>query len=450
MSYVLKFPDIGEGLEEGVIIEWHIKLGDFVEKGTPLVNVETDKVTTDITSPVAGKVIATHGEEGDIIKVGDDLVEFETEQDDSTKKEPESKPLENNNSKDSETKSLPKTKEEEIEEEEIEEEEDAATVVGTIEAGSKEILPVSNELIELEKEEREEVLSNAIQATPIARRFAKEHGISLLNVHPTGIGGRIRKEDVIEYAKSLPTFGQAIPIEIPKTPIVRIEYETLSQIRKTIAKNMVVSKQNAAHMSLFDETEISNLMDMRKRYNEKYATPDFKISFLPFIVKATVEALKNNRIMNAELDMNNNRMIYKNYYNIGIAVDTPKGLMVPVIRDADKLSIQEIAQQVIDLSEKARLNKLTLDEMKDGTFTLTNYGTIGGRFGVPIINYPQVAILGIGAIYKKPVVVNNEIVIGNSLPLSVSVDHRIIDGAGVVRFLNDVMNTLSNPVTMLI
>ncbi len=212
---------------------------------------------------------------------------------------------------------------------------------------------------------------------------------------------------------------------------------------------MINSKLNAAHMSVFEEVEISDLMSIRERYKKSFSDKNTKLTYLPFIVKATVNALKQHRQLNAQIDLENDRMIYKNYYNIAIAIDTPEGLVVPVIKDADNLSILEIAQKITALSDKAKARKLTIEEMKDGTFTLTNYGSIGGMYATPVINYPQAGILGIGRIVQKPIVKNNQIVIGNVLPLSLSVDHRIVDGGEASRFLNHILEYLSDPVMMM-
>ena len=228
-----------------------------------------------------------------------------------------------------------------------------------------------------------------------------------------------------------------------------ITYEPLSQIRKTIARNMINSKQKAAHMSVFEEVEISDLIWIREKYKKIYAEKNVKLTFLPFIVKATVEALKKHRQLNSQMDLENNRMIYKNFYNIGMAVDTTEGLMVPVIKGADKLSIFQIAQKITELSEKAKERKLTLDEIKDGTFTLTNYGSIGGIFGTPVINFPESGILGIGRIVKKPIVKDDQIVIGNILPLSLTVDHRIVDGGEATRFLIQILEYLKDPFSLI-
>jgi pyruvate dehydrogenase E2 component (dihydrolipoamide acetyltransferase) len=202
-------------------------------------------------------------------------------------------------------------------------------------------------------------------------------------------------------------------------------------------------------MSLFEEVEISELMRIRDRYKKSYADKNSKLTYLPFIVKATVNALKKHRQLNSQLDMENDRMIFKNYYNIAIAVDTPEGLVVPVIRDADRLSLFEIAQKISELSDKARDRRLTIEDMKDGTFTLTNYGSIGGIFATPVINYPQAGILGIGRLLKKPIVKEDQIIVGNVLPLSLSVDHRIVDGGEASRFMNSILEYLSDPVLMM-
>jgi pyruvate dehydrogenase E2 component (dihydrolipoamide acetyltransferase) len=212
---------------------------------------------------------------------------------------------------------------------------------------------------------------------------------------------------------------------------------------------MLNSKLNAAHMALFEEVEVSDLIAVRERFKKKYADKNIKLTYLPFIVKATAKALKKHRQLNSQLDMENNRMIYKNYYNIAIAVDTPEGLVVPVIRNADQLSIFEIALKISELSDKAHNRSLTMDDFKDGTFTLTNFGSIGGIFGAPVINYPQAGILGMGRMMKTPIVKNDQIVIGNILPLSLSADHRIVDGGEASRFMNSIIEYLSDPVSML-
>lgn len=422
MRYIFKFPDIGEGLEEGVIVEWHVDKGQKVKMGDSLVTMETDKVVTAIPSPKDGIIAAKFGKVGETIHVGSALVEIDLEGAESVE-----------------------TASEAVEE--------GAGVVGTLEvAGNSMVLSASKEGI------ADNLSSNSkavkALATPVARAIAKEYGIDINKVTGTGPGGRVVKEDIIKFGqvKSGNVTTSSDPVQ--KTDIAnggeKVEIEPLSQIRKTIAKNMINSKHNAAHMTVFEEVEISELERIRLKYKETFIKDGVKLTYLAFVVKATAIALKKHKSLNSEMDSEAGNMVYKKYYNIGIATDTDKGLVVPVIRDADKLSVKEIANMVSILSAKARDGKLTLDDMRDGTFTITSYGSIGGLFAVPVINYPQAGILGVGRINKKPIVnANNEIVPGLVLPLSLSVDHRIADGGETARFINTIMGYLADPVSLL-
>ena len=433
MRHVFKFPDIGEGLEEGTIVEWYVQKGQEVESGQSLVQVETDKVTTDIPSPKTGTIAALYGKEGETINVGDPLAEIEIEG------------VEGEEAVEEEQKQPAGPTEEGVEEEE------GAGVVGTIEvAGEGSHLPSSDEGVEAKEEEAEEKPKKKALATPVARALAKDLGVDINNIKGTGPGGRVMKEDIHNYVDQQgKSTGKAAPAGEAE-PAQEVEYEDMTQIRKTIAKNMSRSKQNAAHMSVMDEVEISELVRVRSKYKEKYKDEGIKLNYLPFILKATALALKKHRQLNAEMDMDNGKMIYKKYYNIGIAVDTDKGLVVPVIKNVDKLSIYELAQKTNEIAEKARKGELSMEDMKDGTFTITSYGSIGGQFAVPVINYPQAGILGIGRILKKPVVNDqDEVVPGNILPLSMSVDHRIVDGGEVSRFLNTMMSYLGDPINLI-
>lgn len=425
MRYIFKFPDIGEGLEEGTINQWYVKKGQEVEVGDPLCNMETDKVATDIPSPKAGVIVALFGKEGETINVGDPLVEIELEGEAGAE-----------------------TAEEQTKVEPIDEGEGAG-VVGTLEvAGNDAYLPASDEGnsetdIKQTKPERKSL------ATPVARAYAKELGIDINQVKGSGPAGRVMKKDILEFSQNKTSPAVSSPAKQQEVQKQLVDVEPLSQIRKTIAKNMIESKHNAAHMTIFDETEISELVTLRARFKDRFAERGTKLSYMPFILKAVALALKKFRSLNAQMDIANNQMLYKNYYNIGIAVDTEYGLVVPVIRDVDKLSIFELAEKVNELAVKARDRGLTMEDMSDGTFTITNYGAIGGMFGVPVINYPQTGILGIGRLLKKPVVKNDEIVVGSVLPLSLSVDHRIVDGGDTARFVNQVMEYLSDPATLI-
>ena len=323
-------------------------------------------------------------------------------------------------------------------------------MVGTMElAGKNAYLAASDE--GSSKPRTEIKTATKVMATPLARAMARDMNIDINTIIGSGPSGRVTKEDIQnkngskfsgEVLQKTDSYAQTF------TPD-KVTYEPLSQIRKTIAKNMLHSKQSAAHMTLFEEVEISELIAVREKLKKPFAEKNTKLTYLSFIVKATVLTLKQYRQLNSQLDMENDRMIYKNRFNIGIAVDTPEGLVVPVIKDADKLSILQIARKITELTDKARERKLSMDDMKDGTFTLTNYGSIGGIYATPVINYPQAGILGIGRIVKKPVVKDNQINVGNVLPLSLSVDHRIVDGGEASRFMNQIMEYLSDPVLMI-
>jgi len=428
MRYIFKFPDIGEGLDEGTIVEWLVSKGQAIELGEALVTMETDKVVANIPSPKTGTITALYGKVGETIHVGDALVEIEIEGVEGEKAVDEAQ-------KGSDLNMV---------------EEEAAGVVGTIEvAGNDAILTSSAEGMD-ETESESGKAKGKILATPVSRALAKDMGIDINDVQGTGPAGRVMKDDILNYSKisTKPATATATHDAIEAKSLVEIE--PLSQIRKTIAKNMLLSKHNAAHMTVFDEVEISELERIRKKFKQKYADEGLKLTYLAFVIKATAMALKRFRTLNSEMDMENGNMIYKNYYNIGIAVDTEKGLMVPVIRNADKLSIKEIAGEIEVFSVKARNGEISLDDMKDGTFTITSFGSIGGKFAVPVINYPQAGILGVGRVSKQPVVNDDKIEVGLVLPISLSVDHRIADGGDAARFVNTVMDFLADPVSLII
>lgn len=414
MKFAFNFPDLGEGLEEGTIMEWYVKAGQYVKMGDSLVQMETDKVVADIPSPKDGVIAQLFGDEGDVVKVGSPLVIIELVGEAAEK----------------------------------ETDEDAGAVVGTLEvAGKKDAIMASSD-------EGRKVL-----ATPVARAMAKQLGIDINEISGSGPSGRVKKEDILNFndqnkystpqADADKSSTSFVSDESFKSTAEDVTYKPLTQIRKTIAKNMLQSKHNAAHMSVFEEVEISGLMDVRARYKQRFADKGVKLTYLPFIVKAVAQALKHHPQLNSQIDTENNRMIYRNRYHIAIAVDAPDGLVVPVIRDADKLSIFQIAGQIGELANKARTRKLTLDDLKDGCFSITSFGSFGGIFATPVLNYPQAGILGIGRILKTPVVKDDEIVVGNIMPLSLTVDHRIVDGGETTRFIYKIMEYLTDPISFL-
>ncbi len=432
MNHVFNFPDLGEGLEEGTILEWYVKVGDKVKVGDPLVQMETDKVVADIPSPKNGVIVTLHGKPGDVIAVGAPLAEID---------------LTSSGKISTGAKVDAAVAAPEASVEPIAEGDDAAAVVGTMEvAGSDGLLAASNEGAPSAKEKGEP--QRKALATPVARALAKEMGIDINRVPGSGPSGRVKREDILQFGSGFVTQPTPTGATVNHAP-EDVTYLPLTQIRKTIARNMLHAKHNAAHMSVFEEVEISALKEVIARYKPIYADKGVKLTYLPFIVKAVAQALKHHPQLNSQIDAENNRMIVRNRRHIAIAVDAPDGLVVPVIRDADRISIFEIANQIGTLAEKARNRKLTLEEMKEGSFSITSFGSIGGIFATPVINYPQAGILGIGRIMKTPIVKEDEIVVGNIMPLSLTVDHRIVDGGETTRFLARVMGYLSDPLSLM-
>lgn len=429
MRYIFKFPDIGEGLTEGRIVEWRVKAGQEVKSGDPLVTMETDKVVTDIPSPKQGVVVKLYGEPGEVIHVGQALVEFDL-------------------SGVAEVSVAAATVDKPVAKEAASSLSANAGVVGTLEVAGDDIIMHAGNEARLHTSTLDKQVK--VLATPLVKAIAKDKGIDLAAVTGTGPGGRVMKEDLTMYVQMQSNAHRKGMIE-PKIAAAenKVQVVPLSQMRKAIARNMLRSKEKAAHLTIYDEVEVSELDRIRREYKELYAGENVKLTFLPFIVKAVCLALKAHPALNAEIDLEQGNMTYKQYYNIGIAMDTPKGLVVPVIKHADVMSIKDIAVAIQHYTALAAEEKLTLGDMSDGTFTITNYGSVGGKFGTPIINYPQSAIMGIGKISKQPVVKDDTLTVGLVLPLSLSVDHCVVDGAESTRFLNQVMLYLNDPIRLM-
>jgi pyruvate dehydrogenase E2 component (dihydrolipoamide acetyltransferase) len=446
MRYIFKFPDIGEGLTEGIIIEWYVDKGNAVRVGQPLVKMETDKVVADIPSPREGVIAARYGKVGETIHVGETLVEIEIAGEaaaEAPAKTAAGAPSEATAEAAIKAASKPTATEVEPLEEM------GAGVVGTLEvATNNAFLPASDEGTEA-KPSAAAAAPRKVLATPVARAMAREMNIDINQVTGTGPAGRVMKNDIQNFHAPASALRSAAAPSAAAVQGELVEVRPMTQMRKSIAKNMLRSKQSTAHMTLFEEPEVSALVDARARYREEYKKEDINLTYLPFIIKAVVAALKRHPELNSEMDFEKGNIIFKNYYNIGIAVSTEDGLVVPVIRNADRLTVKELSKAVAEIAVKARDRKLTLEDMKDGTFTITNYGALGGWFGVPVINYPQVGILGIGRINQQPVVAGGEIKVGNVMPLSLSVDHRMVDGAEATEFLNDVAAGVADPLSLI-
>lgn len=445
MKFEFKFPDIGEGLDEGVIMKWMVKEGDEVKEGDSVVEVETDKVTAEIPSPKTGKVLELKADKGDTIHVGNVfiVIEVEGEASEEATDAPTPDPKENIGEKE--------VVKDELDEKQEVVEEETAGVVGEVIASSEVIAPSTEEHVSAKKVDRTE----KVLATPVARQMAKDMGVDIGTVKGTGPNGRVMKED-IQNAKGKGS-EQKVEEKAPTKAIShevssdeRVERIPLTKIRKTIAERMSQSRFTIPHTTAMDEIDITKLDEFRKKYKDVLVEEDVNLTYLPFITKAVIVALKQFPEFNSELDEENGELILKHFYNIGIATDTDRGLMVPVVKDVDRLSVVEIAKAIESVTTKAKENKISINELRGGTFSITNYGSIGGHFGIPIINYPEAAILGLGRVVKKPIVRDDEIVIAKVLPLSLSYDHRTIDGASGSRFLNVMKELLSDPDMLLL
>lgn len=453
MKFDFKFPDVGEGIHEGTIVKWLVEKGDQIDEGDSLVEVETDKVTTEIPAPKSGEVLQLIGDEGEIIHVGDVFVVLDIEGEEAEELE------ETQEAEEVQKDSIDQEdKETELDEKEEEVEEETAGVVGEVAVSSEEI-PPSDEGRSQKKAKREK--PKKALATPVARAMAKDFGLDINTIEGTGPAGRVMKDDIRKANEASKeekekkekvtrerTSREAKPLELDEAGEKEglYEREPLTRIRQTIVEKMAESRFTIPHTTVMDEIEVTELDKFRSKYKDQLREEGVNLTYLPFIIKASIRAIKELREFNSSLDEVNQEIVYKNFYNIGLAVDTDRGLMVPVIKDADQKSIVELAEEIVDLSERARNNELELSELRGGTFSVTNYGSIGGHFGIPIINHPESAILGLGRIVKKPVVdEHDEIVVGKVLPISLSYDHRIIDGASGSRFVNIMKELLMDP-----
>lgn len=446
-----KFPDIGEGIREGTLTKWLVQVGDEVKEGQDVAEIETDKMTTTLPAAASGKVHELHVEEYGTLEVGKVFMTIDNGSADEVESQEEpSEPVQ-------EEPSQPAQKEQEAEEESREKVEEEAGVVGQILSGRDELPPSNEGQEEIKKlQPRKKAL-----ATPVARKLAKDLGVDIQEIEGTGPGGRVMKEDIEKFAHGKveqegnvegKVEGKDLVLQTPESKVteeIDEKREALSRIRMTIMDRMDESKNKLVHTTILEEIDVSELVEFREKMKTKVGE-EVKLTYLPFIMKAIVLALKAFPVLNSSLDEEKGEIVYKKNYNIGIATDTERGLVVPVLFDVERKSILEIAQESQELAELARDSKLTLEHLRGGTFSITNYGAIGGSFGTPIINYPESAILGIGRIQEKPVVRDGRIVIGHMLPLSLSFDHRIIDGASAVRFVAVLEEALSNPELLLL
>ncbi len=415
-----KFPDVGEGIHEGTIVKWRVKEGDEVKSDQVLVEVETDKAIVEIPSPKAGIIGKIFHKEQQIIHVGETLVVL----------------VDKGETYDSAAVSTTSSIQEKPA---VQSGDKGPGVVGSIDASNTEIAPAKT----TPKTTSTLSTTSAPKILPATRMLAQKLGVDIAKVIGTGPNGLITDQDIrgAKGEASMPSVAPSAQASTPsqsKTFSGEVTRTPYKGIRKAIGDHMVMSLTKAAQVTHVDTVDVSKLVAKRESEKDAANSQNIKLTFLAYLTKAVTETLKEFPIVNSELDESTQEIITKNFYNIGIAVDTEDGLFVPVIKNADKKDLFTVAQEITELAEKARTKKLTPVEMSGGTFTITNYGSIGGDFATPVINYPEAAILGLGKMKDAVMVdpVTKQPIVTKTMALALTFDHRLIDGATAARFVN--------------
>jgi pyruvate dehydrogenase E2 component (dihydrolipoamide acetyltransferase) len=402
-TFEFKLPDLGEGVVEGEIVQWLVAPGDVVSEDQGLVELMTDKATVTVPTPRAGRVVAVHGKVGEMAKVHQLLVTLDVEG---------GAPL-------------------------------AAVPSASAPAAAKSSAPPAAVARPAEK----------VLATPVTRRMAREHGLDLGGIAGSGPQGRVLKVDVVAALEGSPSLAPAVrerPRLVPLPHEAKDERIPLRGLRKKIAEKMVRSKFTAPHSTFVEEVDFTELVRLRKGLNATLAADGeaTKLSFLPFFCKALIPVMRRFPTLNANFDEANQELVLRGAYNFGIAVATEDGLTVPVVKGVDRLSLRQLASEISRLGEAARKKQLKMDELSGGTFTITSLGTSGGLFATPIINHPEVAILGIHRIRPRPVVVDGQVVVREMGNVSLSFDHRVIDGLVAADATYALVHHLERPETL--
>jgi pyruvate dehydrogenase E2 component (dihydrolipoamide acetyltransferase) len=411
MAFVFELPEVGEGVVEAEVVSWSVREGDVVRVDQPLCEITTDKAQLEISSPKAGRILKIHGKPGDVIKVHAPLVEIDTDAAGAAASPDSPSPEASTNGK-----------------------------------GAAAPAPRP-------AEKAPPAPKGGSRATPAVRREAREMGVDLHAVQGTGKGGRVTRDDLHahqappEIDAPAPKQAPALPKVIPSGAEERIK---LLGVRRKIAEQMRKSKSVAAHFTYVEEVDCGELVALRTKMKEVAAERGVKLTYIPILMKATSVVLRQFPNLNATMDEDAFELVVKGDHNIGISTDTPNGLYVPVIRNVEQKSILHLAAELDDLVSRTRAGKAKLDELRGGTFTMTSVGSIGGVFATPILNVPEVAILGVNAIREQAVVRDGQIVIRPMMYLSPSFDHRVIDGATGARFVAALKDVIENPEKLLL
>jgi pyruvate dehydrogenase E2 component (dihydrolipoamide acetyltransferase) len=426
--FEFRMPDIGEGVVEGEVVKWHVKAGDSVREDQPMVEVMTDKATVEIPSPKAGVVKEIRALEGKICAVGSVMVVIEET---------------GGSSKPAATGAAPSPQAKE----------ERQFLDKTPKSEPASVSAATSNVISMPRATGGKVL-----ATPATRKLARDLGVDLSSIRATGPNGRVTHDDVRAAGSGGATAGAATGggsaavarayAPVPVHSDAGDERVPFRGVRKKIAENMHRSRQTAAHFTYVEECDMTELVALRKRAKARAEERGVKLSFLPFIVKAVCAGLKKFPIVNATLDEQKGEIVLRKRYHVGVAAATAEGLIVPVVKDADQKSLFEIARTLDELSEKSKTGKATREDLTGSTFTISSLGTLGGVLATPIINFPEVAILGVHKIKPTPVVRDGQIVVREMMNLSISLDHRVVDGYEGAQFLQHVIELLQDPTLM--
>jgi pyruvate/2-oxoglutarate dehydrogenase complex dihydrolipoamide acyltransferase (E2) component len=449
MAIEIKVPALGEGVNSGDVLEVFVKVGDTINANDNVVELETDKATVTIPATVGGKVLEVLVKSGATVNVGQALIKVEAATGSAA---PAAAPAAPTPAAAPAPAAAPTPP--------------PAPAVQATAAPAPKPAPVATPAPAPEPVQPVAATAVAdsgdlavVAAGPAIRRFAREVGVDLRMVKGSGAAGRILREDILEVvrsgsAKLQKAAGAAGSVATsasgPSDNWGPVRVEKLTKIRATIAQKMHESSSTVPRVTNFDDADVTELEQIRQGNKKDYEAKGIKLTTMPFIIKAVAMSLKSHPVINASIDVQANQIIYKDYVNVGIAIDSDRGLVVPSLRTADKLGIPEIARELSELAEKVRSSTFAIDDLRGSTFTISNLGAIGGTYSTPIINVPETAILLVGRSRKLPVVVNDTIQIRLMMPLSLSYDHRLIDGAAAARFLNDVIGYLQAPSKLLL
>ncbi len=444
MKIDVTIPELAESVSEAIIGDWLKKPGDFVEEGEQLVDIETDKVILEITAPQTGELTTITKNKNEHVQSNEIIAVI------TTSKKSSNSSITDDDATDNKMDSNQKSNHEPIHE--TKHEQETSNVVNGV-GNISQVRPAPNDSLVAKY-----VTESVSRTSPAVRKLAAENNINVNSVHGSGKDGRITKKDIellVDQAEPATASDIDAATEIMMAPQISLETSRedkrvpMTVLRKSISKRLVQSQHETAMLTTFNEVNMQNIINLRKRYKESFEeSHGIKLGFMSFFIKATVESLKQYPIINASVEGTD--IIYHDYFDIGIAVSTQRGLIVPIIRDADGLSFSGIEKTINNYAVRAQENKVTIEDLTGGTFTISNGGVFGSMMSTPIINPPQSAILGMHSIQARPIAQNGEVVIAPMMYLALSYDHRIIDGKEAVQFLNHIKNIVEDPNRLLL